>query len=222
MPTTNARSAVFSDMEGTLISISFPRVYYEQARDMGIVPTGNQIRTEFFTLLSKLFSSKSKPGGILRYLAIMAAVKNLDMSHHDTVMARVNPLLKAALKPKLLAKIREYEAQGMPVCLVSASLHPGVVSFAAEMGWQGEGSYPLMEGNILTGSVEKPLSGEEKAVRIRKVAAEQNFDLSQSVGFGDTMADIPFLSILGQAYVVDPDADLRAVAVSHGWSIIEK
>jgi len=213
--------AVFSDIEGTLINISFPRTYFEQARAMGIVPLGNQLQVGLLNLLSKPFSSKSKIGGILRYLAIMAAVKNLSMEHHPAVMELVNPLLHAALKPKTVARIREYEAQGMPVILVSAALQQGVESFAATLGWRGEGTHPVMKDGRLTGKAEKPLTGAEKVVRVRSVAAELGVDLARSVGFGDTLSDVPFLSILGSAYVVDPDADLRAVATERGWGIIE-
>ncbi len=53
------------------------------------------------------------------------------------------------------------------------------------------------------------------------VATEMGIDLARSVGFGDTVSDVPFLSILGSAYVVDPDADLRAIATTKGWAIIE-
>ncbi|MBE2270453.1 MAG: haloacid dehalogenase-like hydrolase [Anaerolinea sp.] len=213
--------AVFSDIEGTLINISFPRTYFEQARAMGIVPLSNQLQVGLLNLLSKPFSSKSKIGGILRYLAIMAAVKNLSMEHHPAVMERVNPLLHAALKPKTVARIREYEAQGMPVILVSAALQQGVEAFAATLGWRGEGTHPVMKDGRLTGKAEKPLTGAEKVVRVRSVATELGVDLARSVGFGDTLSDVPFLSILGSAYVVDPDADLRAVATERGWGIIE-
>lgn len=221
MANSAPKPAVFSDIEGTLISISFPRTYFEQAREMGIVPRANQRWMAFYGLLGKPFSSKSKIGGIFRYLAIMSAMRNLPMTENAAVMERVNPLLHAALKPKPIARIREYEAQGMPVILVSAALQQGVASFAATFGWRGEGTRPVLKDGRFTGRAEKPLSGDEKAVRVREVAAEMNLDLGQSVGFGDTVTDVPFLSVLGAAYVVDPDSDLRAIATSKGWSIIE-
>jgi len=213
--------AVFSDIEGTLINISFPRTYYEQARDMGIVPRVNQIQTGLLAVLAQPFSPKSKIGGILRYLAIMGAMRNLDMAHNPAIMERVNPLLHAALKPKTIARIREFESQGMPVVLVSAALQQGVELFAATLGWRGEGTRPIIKDGRFTGQAEKPLSGEEKVVRVREVAQKLNIDLSRSVGFGDTLTDVPFLSILAHAHVVDPDPELRALALSKGWTIIE-
>lgn len=221
MTNTNPRPAVFSDIEGTLISISFPRTYFEQARAMGIVPAINIAQTAILNLLAKPFSSKSKIGGILRYLAIMTAMRNLPMAENPRVMERVNPLLHAALKPKTMARIREYEAQGFPVILVSAALQQGVENFAATLGWRGEGTRPILVDGRFTGRAEKPLTGEEKVARVREVAREMNLDLARSVGFGDTVSDVPFLSLLGAAHVVDPDPDLRAIAVGKGWTIIE-
>lgn len=221
MTTPALRSAVFSDLEGTLINISFPRTYFEQAHQMGLVPAINVAQTAFLNLLSKPFSSKSKIGGILRYLAIMTAMRGLPMSHNPAVMERVNPLLHAALKPKPVARIREYESQGYPVILVSAALQQGVENFAATLGWRGEGTRPILVDGRFTGRAEKPLSGEAKVERVREVAADMGIDLTRSVGFGDTLTDVPFLSILGSAYVVDPDNDLRAIAAAKGWTVIE-
>lgn len=222
MTTTPPRPAVFSDVEGTLLRISFPTTYFQQARQLGLVPLSNQLVAGLFTLLGKPFSPKSRIGGIFRYLAIMNAMRGLDDSIHPPVMARVNPLLRAALKPETIALIQGYEAQGLPVVLVSAAFQKGVESFAGTFGWRGEGTRLLMRPDgRFSGKAEKPLSGEEKAVRVRAVAQEMHLDLAQSVGFGDTMADVPFLSLLGTAYVVDPDAELRAIAQAKGWSVIE-
>lgn len=218
---TQAQPAVFSDIEGTLISISFPRTYFEQARAMGLVPMTNQLQTGLLNLMGKPFSPKSKIGGILRYLAIMTAMRNLPMSVNQPVMERVIPLLHAALKPKTIARVREYESQGMPVFLVSAALQQGVELFAASLGWQGEGTRPILKDGVFTGKAEKPLTGEEKAVRVREVAQKHNIDLARSVGFGDTLSDRYFLSLLGSAFVVDPDDELRAVAAEKGWTIIQ-
>jgi len=221
MSTTALRPAVFSDIEGTLISISFPGTYFEQALAMGIVPRRNQLRMGLYQLLGKPFSSKSKIGGVLRFMSIMTAMSDTPMALNDQVMARVNPLLHAALKPQPIARIKEYEAKGMPVILVSAALHEGVQSFAKTLGWRGEGTHPILKDGKFTGKAEKALTGDEKAVRVRQVAAELNLDLAKSVGFGDTSSDIPFLSLLGTAYVVDPAPELRTLAAEKGWTIIE-
>jgi phosphoserine phosphatase len=213
--------AVFSDVEGTLINISFPRTYLEQARALGLVPLSNQIIAAVFALAAKPFSSKSRIGGIFRYLGIMNAMRGLDESINPPVMARVNPLLQAALKPEPVALIRGYESQGYAVILVSAAFEAGIQSFAGSLGWQGEGTRLIMENSRFTGKAEKPLSGEEKAVRVRTVAQTMHIDLSASVGFGDTVTDVPFLSLLGTAHVVDPDAELRVIAQQKGWVILD-
>jgi phosphoserine phosphatase len=214
------RAAVFSDIEGTLIKISFPFTYLEEARKMGFVPRANLWIMGVLSLLARLFSPKSRVGGILRYLHIMAGLRNVPVSINEAVMARVNPLLHAALKPEPLALIQSLHQQGLPVILISASLQPGAESFAATFGWRGEGTIPVIEQGRFTGRAEKPLTGEEKAVRVRAVAAEMQIDLAQSVGFGDTMGDVPFLSLLGKAYVVSPDNELRAIAIEKGWTIL--
>lgn len=219
-PATPLRPAVFSDVEGTLIRISFPRTYFEQARTLGFVPLGNQIRAGVLTLASKPFSSKSRIGRILRYLAMTNAMRGLVMSMNAPVMEKVLPLLQAAFKPDPLARIRAYEATGMPVILLSAAFESALQVFAAAQGWRGEGTRFIIEGDRFTGRAETPLSGEAKAVRARAVASEMGIDLARSVGFGDTVSDVPFLSLMGTVFVVDPDPDLITVATARGWTVI--
>lgn len=73
-----------------------------------------------------------------------------------------------------------------------------------------------------TGEIDgAPLGGDEKARRVRAVAAEEGLDLRASFAYGDSIADLPMLLCAGRPAAVRPDGRLRAFARRRGWPIID-
>jgi phosphoserine phosphatase len=215
------RPAVFTDLEGTLITCSFPQLYYDEARALSLIPFSNQILHALFSSLAQPFSVKSRLGRALRYLAMASVVRNMPVSANHAIMQRVIPRLQASLRTELFTRIRHYESQGIPVIVLSAASHLPLTLFTHSLGWRGEGTHFVVRNERYTGRADKPLTGEEKAARARSLAVELGIDLKQSIGFGDTVADVPFLSLLKQVTVVHPDRELRQIAITNGWEILE-
>ncbi len=59
-------------------------------------------------------------------------------------------------------------------------------------------------------------TGQEKVARLKAMLGEATLE----VAYGDTMADVPMLSLATIGVVVHPDAALERVAVARGWRII--
>ncbi|MGH9263732.1 MAG: HAD family hydrolase [Acidimicrobiales bacterium] len=68
-----------------------------------------------------------------------------------------------------------------------------------------------LAGSLLQGSAKA------EAVEIRAEAA--GIDLAASVAYSDSINDLPLLELVGTAEVVNPDRQLRKVAVRRGWAI---
>jgi HAD superfamily hydrolase (TIGR01490 family) len=68
--------------------------------------------------------------------------------------------------------------------------------------------------------LDPPLGQEEKALRVREVAAEEGLDLAASSAYGDSIADLPMLECVGRPVAVNPDARLRGVAARRGWTVL--
>ena len=70
-----------------------------------------------------------------------------------------------------------------------------------------------------TGELDGPPIGEqEKARRIRRFAEENDISLSRSHAFGDSIADLPMLEVVGHPHVVNPDRALSAIARARAWA----
>jgi HAD superfamily hydrolase (TIGR01490 family) len=73
---------------------------------------------------------------------------------------------------------------------------------------------------VYTGSlVGDVLHGEAKARAVYALAQQEGLDLSRCSAYSDSINDLPLLSLVGRAVVVNPDSALRAEANARGWDI---
>jgi HAD superfamily hydrolase (TIGR01490 family) len=73
---------------------------------------------------------------------------------------------------------------------------------------------------VYTGAlVGDVLHGEAKAAAVRDLARREGLDLSRCSAYSDSINDLPMLSLVGRAVVVNPDSALRAEAKARGWEI---
>src|SRR3954452_6864318 len=73
---------------------------------------------------------------------------------------------------------------------------------------------------VYTGAlVGDDLHGEAKAAAVRDLAVREGLDLARCSAYSDSINDLPMLSLVGRAVVVNPDSALRAEAKDRGWEI---
>ena len=109
------------------------------------------------------------------------------------------------------------------VWLVTAAPEDMAVLIANRLGFTGAlGSKATIKDGTYTGTLEgNLLHGVEKAVAIRRLAAERNFDLSQCYSYSDSHNDLPLLKSVGKPNAINPDAILQLRAMREGWPIHE-
>ena len=136
-------------------------------------------------------------------------------------------------RPRALDLLRVHVAAGHRVVFVTGALEPivrplpallaerlGLPGFrdirieAVELILRPDGSY----SGELRGA---PVGEEEKARRVRAMAAEEGLDLARSFAYGDSIADLPMLRCVGRPAAVEPDGRLRAVARREGWPVLD-
>jgi hypothetical protein len=60
--------------------------------------------------------------------------------------------------------------------------------------------------------------GKEQAMR--EVAERDGIDLSASFAYTDSSSDLPMLELVGNPVVVNPEKELKAMAVENDWPIL--
>jgi phosphoserine phosphatase len=68
-----------------------------------------------------------------------------------------------------------------------------------------------------SGEVDFYCAGENKAIAVKQLAEQHDYDLSRCYAYSDSISDLPLLEAVGHPTVVNPDRALRKVAVQRGW-----
>lgn len=135
----------------------------------------------------------------------------------ETVASIVPPLVFA----EALAIIDDHRGRGRRVVVVSSSpeeiVKPlcrylaidDVIATRAEIGPDGK----------YTGDIALYAYGPGKAAAIKDMAAADGLDLAASYAYSDSVTDLPMLELVGHPVAVNPDSELRAIAVERGWEI---
>lgn len=146
--------------------------------------------------------------------------------NRDAVGALVNDTLTDVIDPivydEALELIREHQAAGRLVFIVSASPEEIVIPLSTYLGADGAIASRARidpDGNY-TGDVDVYAYGPYKAEAIAEVAAELEIDLANSWAYSDSATDEPMLRAVGYPVAVNPDRELARLASAEGWPIM--
>ena len=65
------------------------------------------------------------------------------------------------------------------------------------------------------------LHGPAKAKAVQEKANEANIDLAECAAYSDSINDLPLLELVGYPHAVNPERELRHVALRRGWPVHE-
>jgi HAD superfamily hydrolase (TIGR01490 family) len=117
--------------------------------------------------------------------------------------------------------IDEHHAAGRDVVIVSTSGSEVVEPIGALLGADRVVATRLkVEDGRYTGEIDYYAYAEEKARAIRDLAVSVGYDLEHSYGYSDSVTDVPMLEAVGFPHAVNPDKELRKVAVDRGWPVL--
>jgi len=213
------RAAVFSDVEGTLVTTSIPRLSFSLGRKLGLFSARQTAETFALNGVAQLL-----PGRTKRAIQVYSIARAMAGEHEEQVnrlLDALTPAVMQRLKPEMLIRLRAHQEAGLPLVLVSGGLHEAMARIGEALGGRGEGTKLVFRNGRYTAKLDGPVcQGEGKATRAHQVLAELDADPAISYAYGDTASDIPFLALFGHPCAVDPDAELAAEATRRGWQIL--
>lgn len=211
--------AVFSDVDGTLVAGSLPRIVLSIGFEMNAYRGMQKAQLQLLTSLSRLIGGSI--GRSLDFIAVLRSTAGRTDEQMETLLRILTPRLLAAAKPASLARLKAHQADGLPLILLSGALHEGIVDLGKALGGRGEGTRMRKVGTVYTDKIEGELcQGEGKANRARQLIQTLGIDPQDSFAYGDTASDLPYLSIFGHPAAVDPDSRLRREAGRRGWPVL--
>ncbi len=143
---------------------------------------------------------------------------------HRRFMAEV---IAPALRPAALALVREHQARGDRIALVTATNDFVTAPIAAALGIADLLAVRLERdaGGTITGRIHgTPSYREGKVVRVREwLAAEGRHwsDFERVSVYSDSVNDLPLLERATDPVATNPSAALREVARSRRWRVLQ-
>ena len=204
--------AIF-DLDGTIIRLSSEQIFLTYLLNHGEIPISNLLAwTSNFLKVKSLPVAKSNK----------VYLRGLEADHIHEIARRcfVDPL-RPSIASHIAELIYAHRAEGRTVILMSGSLsflvQPFHEYFQTDMMVAHE--LEVVDGRFTGQRIGLHPFAENKAKLAQQLATEHGFDLSASYAYGNHHTDAYKLELFGHPVAVNPDRQLRHIAMEKGWQI---
>lgn len=223
MTQQTARAAAFFDLDGTLIPGSANIPLAVTAFKQGFM-SPKELAKDLRNGVSFLLKGATDERSAQVRDRILAAVTGHPASDVEALGDYFMTDLVASITDVMHAVLADHRARGHDRIVLSAS-PTEIVSRLAEMAGLEYGTGTTSERNadgVYTGRLAGPFCyGEGKVEVMRELAAGHGYDLAASYAYSDSVSDLPMLRAVGHPVAVNPEPELRSIAESQSWPIVE-
>jgi HAD superfamily hydrolase (TIGR01490 family) len=212
--------AAFFDLDKTVIAkasmVAFGRPLYRQ----GLISRRLLVRALYGQLVYMHLGANEAKLDRMRQ-SVLALTKGWDQARVSSIVREaLTDVVEPIIYDEALELIEEHKAAGRKVYIVSASPEEIVAPLGEFLGVDAAiASRARVQDGRYTGEMELYAYGPNKAVAMRRVAAEENIDLLRSWAYSDSATDIPMLETVGNPVAVNPDRELLKIARERSWEI---
>ena len=217
---SRAPIAAFFDLDKTILakssSFAFARPFYKE----GLIGRADVIKSAYaqFVYLAS-GADHDQMESMRQYMSNLVTgweVEKVQQIVAETLDTIVDPMVyEEALD--LIAHHRMLRHQ---IIIISSSGTDVVEPIGQRLGADlAIGTQVGIEDGKYTGEILFYAYGPGKAEAMRSLAAERGYDLTECYAYSDSFTDVPMLEAVGHPVAVNPDTELRKLAVEHNWPI---
>ena len=215
-------AAAFFDLDKTIIAASSTLAFSRHFADGGLITKRAMLKSAYAQFVFAVGGADHDQMDRLREF-ISGLVTGWDVATvreivADTLTTVVDPLVY----DEAVSLIEEHRDAGRDVIIVSASGLDVVAPIGQMLGADGVVATELevSEEGRYTGQITRYVYAEEKARAIHDLAEEVGYDLAASYAYSDSVTDVPMLEVVGHAFAVNPDKELKRIAEERGWPVL--
>jgi HAD superfamily hydrolase (TIGR01490 family) len=215
------RPAAFFDLDKTIIAKSSTLAFTKPFQAGGLISRRAVLRSAYAQFVYLVGGADHDQMEKMRqFLSELSAgwdVQTVRDIVADTLHNVVDPLVY----DEAVSLIEEHHLAGRDVIIVSASGSEVVEPIGELLGADGVVATRMrvVDGRY-TGEIDYYAYGENKAEALRRLAEENEYDLSRSYAYSDSITDVHMLEVVGNPYAVNPDRELRRQAQDRGWPVL--
>ncbi|HVM12004.1 MAG TPA: HAD family hydrolase, partial [Actinomycetota bacterium] len=210
--------AAFFDLDKTIISRSSSLALSRPMYRAGLVSRAQLLRGAYAQLVYLLIGADERRMERAKN-ALLALTKGWERRRVEQVVREtLDNVLQPLIYQEALDLIALHRALGRRVFIISSATEEIVRPLAERLGVEDViATRVRIEGGRYTGELAFYCYGPAKAEAIREVAAARGVDLAGSYAYSDSVTDLPMLEAVGNPIAVNPDRELRRVAIGRGW-----
>jgi HAD superfamily hydrolase (TIGR01490 family) len=125
---------------------------------------------------------------------------------------------------EIMRVVKEHQARSDLTFLVTAAPIELASTVAEELGMTGAvGTVSEVDASgFYTGRLQgSVMHGPVKATAVAEIASEHGLELAECHAYSDSINDLPLLESVGHPHAVNPERELRRIAMTRGWPVHE-
>jgi len=215
-----ATSAVFIDLDRTLLCHASGRVLNRALMDEGVLPEGRSLPGDRL-----LYAVNDRLGENLFSMGLVRAAARVARGwQQEQVQAagrRAVAALSELVAPFAPQRLAAFRAEGHRLVLTTTTPVDMIGPFAEAFGFDDliATAYETKDGRYTGRLFEGFVWGTGKLRAVREWAGRHTVDLAQSHACSDSIFDVPLLSSVGHPHAVNPDPSLMVVATARCWPV---
>lgn len=216
-----ARTAAFFDLDKTIIAKSSVLAFSKPFQAGGLISRRSVLRSAYAQFVFMVGGADHDQVEKMRQF-MSQLVAGWDVATVREIVAEtLHNVMDPLVYDEAVTLIEGHHLAGRDVVIVSTSGSEVVEPIGAMLGADRVVATRLkiVDGSY-TGEIDYYAYAEEKANAIRALAEEQGYDLAESYGYSDSITDLPMLEAVGHPHVVNPDKELRKIAVANEWPVL--
>src|SRR3546814_387020 len=221
MPAPVRKQAAFFDLDKTIIAkssaLAFPRSFHAG----GLITRRAALRTAYAQFVYLVGGADHDQMEKIRHF-MSQLVEGWDVATvQDIVAETLHNIVDPLVYDEAVSLIEEHRLAGRDVIIVSTSGAEVVGPIGEMLGADRVIATRLeIADGKYTGEIDYYAYAETKAEAIRELAESEGYDLAHCYAYSDSVTDAPMLGTVGHPFAVNPDKDLRKLAVENEWPIL--
>jgi putative phosphoserine phosphatase/1-acylglycerol-3-phosphate O-acyltransferase len=215
-----AKSAVFIDLDRTLLAHASGQVLNQALVSEGVLPEGRSLPGDKF-----LYAINDRLGENLLSMGLVRAAARVARGwRQDQVQAagrRAVSALSELVAPFAPQRLAAFRADGHRLVMSTTTPVDMIAPFAEAMGFDDliATAYETRDGRYTGRLYEGFVWGTGKLRAVTEWADDKGIDLGDCHACTDSIFDVPLLSSVGTPHAVNPDPSLTVVATARRWSV---